>query len=80
MKSSMYYRNTTISEKSDSKKPFYNTKLCQELCEKLNLSDSSEISEIIRILSLNVPHLIREQYLNKDILTTGLNIEKHLCT
>ena len=34
--------------------------LCQELCEKLNLSDPTQITEIMRILTSNAPHVLKE--------------------
>ncbi|CAF0755959.1 unnamed protein product [Adineta steineri] len=50
--------------------------LCQELCNKLNLSDSSQITEIIRILASNAPHILKEQSTYHTPLINNLNTNK----
>ena len=53
--------------------------LCQELCNKLNLSDSNQISEIVRVLSLNLPHMLKESYQVKNTSVNGSDINKGPC-
>jgi hypothetical protein len=90
LNSDIYYRATIkqiiknksksalISNESNIEKLSDDNTLCQELCNKLNLSDSNQIAEIIRILALNAPHILKEQPLNKTSSTHNLNTNKGL--
>jgi len=50
--------------------------LCQQLCSKLNLSDSNQINEILRILASTLPHVLKEHPSNQTNNTN--NIDKSL--
>jgi len=90
LNSNIYYRATIkqiiknksksalISNESNIEKLSDDNTLCQELCNKLNLSDSNQIAEIIRILALNAPHILKEQPPNKTSSTHNLNTNKGL--
>jgi hypothetical protein len=52
--------------------------LCRELCNKLNLSDSNQIAEIMRLLASNAPHILKEQPSTNTPLINNSNINKGL--
>ena len=54
-------KTVSISDESNQQKLPTDNKLCQELCNKLNLSDPNQISEIVRILASTAPHILKEQ-------------------
>ncbi|CAF3532869.1 unnamed protein product [Rotaria sordida] len=66
-------KSVVISDESNTQQLSNDNTLCQELCNKLNLSDSNQITEIIHILALNAPHILKEHYSNKNILSSNLN-------
>ena len=51
---------------------------CRELCNKLNLSDSNQITEIMNLLASNAPHVLKEQ---PPINTSNINKDdNNLCS
>ncbi|CAF2968628.1 unnamed protein product [Rotaria sp. Silwood2] len=70
-------KSVVILDESNTQKLSNENTLCQELCNKLNLSDSNQITEIIHILALNAPHILKEQNLNKNILINNINTSKN---
>ncbi|CAF4483503.1 unnamed protein product [Rotaria socialis] len=69
-------KSVTISDELNTIKSSNENKLCEELCNKLDLSDSNQITEIINILSINAPHILKEKNLKKKILLNDLNANK----
>ncbi|CAF1262861.1 unnamed protein product [Rotaria sp. Silwood1] len=65
-----------MSDESNTQKLSNETILCQDLCNQLNLSDSNQITEIIHILALNAPHILKEQDSNKNTVIHNLNTNK----
>ena len=72
----------TISEQS---KKAEENGWCVELCQKLNLSSSEQVNEIVRILSSNAPHILKENPSNSNLrqiqtdLTNSKISESNLC-
>ncbi|CAF4099670.1 unnamed protein product [Rotaria magnacalcarata] len=69
-------KSVTISDELNTIKSSNENQLCEELCNKLNLSDSNQITEIINILSINAPHILKEKHFKKKVLVNDLNANK----
>jgi hypothetical protein len=70
-------KSASISDESDIEKLSNDNVLYRELCNKLNLSDSNQITEIMRVLASNIPHILKEQPPNNSNLNEGLSKEYH---
>ena len=45
--------------------------LYRELCQKLNLSDPSQVNEIVQILASNAPHTLKQELLGAHLPTAN---------
>lgn len=72
-------KSPSISTESDRGTVKEENTLCQQLCSKLNLSDSNQINEIIRILASTAPHILKENPSDQNpTQTDNINIDKGL--
>lgn len=51
----------TTSVKFKPEKISLDQTLCQQLCSKLNLTNSNQINEILDLLASKAPHILKEQ-------------------
>lgn len=73
-------KSVLASDETNKQNLSDDNKLCQELCNQLHLSDSNQISEIIRILASNAPHILKEQPSDKKILPNKGLFDKYQFT
>jgi hypothetical protein len=70
-------KSVSISDSSNRKKESDDDNpLCQELCNKLNLSNPNQITEIVRILASNAPHILKQEFSNQNPFINNSNIIK----
>jgi hypothetical protein len=54
--------------------------LCEELGQQLNLSNTSQVKDILRLISLNAPHILKRDssYVNRLTVDEGSSRRTHM--